>query len=306
MFKFLAVLAAAAVVAGSAAAQVPPADPNRLFADSKVVVRDRFSDEIVGKGPDLVLIPGLASSRVTWKATAERLRGHYRLHLIQIAGFAGEPARANATGDVLVPTAEAIDAYLVEQKLTPATLIGHSLGGTTILYLSEKHGGHLKKALMVDALPFFGGMQDPKATSESVAPGAAKARDAMIATGAKPATAAQLEPQMKAMSKDAATVHLVSEWGAVSDRSVVARALYDDITLDLRPGLASIKTPIVLVYPDDVPLGMPAGMMEKIYPALYAPATSVKTVLVTNSLHFVMLDQPAAFDAALDAFLDQK
>ena len=39
----------------------------------KVVVRDRFSDEVVGKGPDLVFIPGLASSRVTWKATAERL-----------------------------------------------------------------------------------------------------------------------------------------------------------------------------------------------------------------------------------------
>jgi pimeloyl-ACP methyl ester carboxylesterase len=193
----------------------------------------------------------------------------------------------------------------VQQKLTPATLIGHSLGGTTILYLSEKHGDHLKKALMVDALPFFGGMQDPKATSESVAPGAAKARDAMMAAGAKPATAAQLEPQMKAMSKDAATVHMVSEWGAVSDRSVVARAMYDDLTLDLRPGLAGVKTPIVLVYPDDVPLGMPAGMMEKIYPALYAPAASVKTVLVTNSLHFVMLDQPAAFDAALDAFLAQ-
>src|ERR1700749_1850920 len=123
MFKFLAAFSLAAILAGPAAAQTPT-DPNRLFADSKLVVRDRFSDEIVGKGPDLVLIPGLASSRVTWKATAERLRGHYRLPLIQTAGFAGEPARANAGGEVLIPTAEAIDAYLVEQKLTPATLIG--------------------------------------------------------------------------------------------------------------------------------------------------------------------------------------
>ena len=305
MHKLLTGLAAACILAGSATAQ-PAADPNRLFADSKIVVRDRFSDEIVGKGPDLVLIPGLASSRVTWKATAERLRGKYRLHLIQIAGFAGEPARANATGDVLIPTAEALDAYLVEQRLAPATVIGHSLGGTTTLYLAEKHGGHLKKALMVDALPFFGGMQDPKATSESVAPQAARNRDAMIASAGKPATAAQLEPQMKAMSKDPATVHMISEWGAVSDRRVVAQAMYDDLTLDLRPGLPAIKTPMVLVHPDNVPLGVPVGMMDKIYPALYAQAPTVKIVLVANSQHFVMLDQPDAFYAALDAFLAQK
>jgi pimeloyl-ACP methyl ester carboxylesterase len=51
---------------------------------------------------------------------------------------------------------------------------------------------------------------------------------------------------------------------------------------------------------------MPAGMMEKIYPSLYAAAPSVKPVLVKDSLHFVMLDQPVAFYEKLDAFLAQK
>ena len=299
-FALAATAAAAAEMPGKA-----PADPNRLFADSKIVVRDRFSDEIVGKGPDLVFIPGLASSRATWKATAERLRAHYRLHLIQIAGFSGEPARANATGDVLIPTAEAIDAYLVKEKLSPATVVGHSLGGTTMLYLAEKHPEHLKKVLIVDALPFFGGMQDPKATADSVRPMAAKMRDAMAASTV-PATAQSLMPQMKAMSKDPATQLLVSEWGAISDRSVVGRAMFDDFTLDLRPGLSAIKTPITLVYPDNAPLGVPAGMMEKIYPALYASATTVKTILVKDSQHFIMLDQPKVFAEVLDAFLAGK
>jgi pimeloyl-ACP methyl ester carboxylesterase len=304
MLKLLATFSLAVALAGPAAAQTQ-ADPNRLFADSRIVVRDRFSDEIVGKGPDIVLIPGLASSRATWKATAERLRGHYRLHLIQLAGFAGEPARGNAGGEVLIPTAEAIDAYLVEQKLTPATLVGHSMGGTTILYLAEKHGDHLKKALVVDALPFFGGMQDPKATADSVRPQAQKIIDGTAAAKA-PATKAMLAPQMRAMSKDEATRDLVTGWGVASDRMVVAHAMYDDLTLDLRGGLSSIKTPIVLVYPDNAPLGTPAGMMEKIYPPLYAAAPSVKPVLVKDSLHFVMLDQPAAFYENLDAFLAQK
>jgi pimeloyl-[acyl-carrier protein] methyl ester esterase len=297
-----AALGALAAVSLGAAAHAQAADPNRLFADSKIVVRDRFSDEIVGKGRDVVFIPGLASSRATWRATAERLRGKYRLHLIQIAGFAGEPSRANATGDVLVPTAEAIDAYLVEQKLSPATVVGHSLGGTTLLYLAQKHPEHLKKLLIVDALPFFGGMQNPTATADSVRPMAAKMRDGVMA-GAGPVTAASLEPQMKAMSKDPATQHLVAEWGAVSDRKVVAQAMYDDLTLDLRPGLASIKTPILLLHPDNAPLGVPAGLMDKVYTALYAPAPTVKTRIVDQSQHFVMLDQPQVFAEALDAFL---
>jgi pimeloyl-ACP methyl ester carboxylesterase len=298
-------LAACAVLAFAlpAAAQVA-GDPNRLFADSRLVVRDRFSDEIVGKGRDLVFIPGLASSRLTWKATAERLRGKYRLHLIQIAGFSGEPARANAAGDVLIPTAEAIDAYLVEQKLTPATVIGHSLGGTTILYLAEHHPTHFKKAMMVDTLPFFGGMQSPKATVDDIRPMALKMRDAMSAA-AGPVTAAQLEPQMAQMSKDPAARHMITQWGVVSDRSVVARAMYDDLTLDMRADLPKVKAPIVLLYPDYVPVGMPAAMMEKIHAPMYLAAPTVKQQLVSDSAHFIMLDQPKVFADALDAFLAQ-
>lgn len=299
MLKLLTLAAAVVALAGPAAAQ---ADPNKLFADSKIVVRDRFSDEIVGKGPDLVFIPGLSSSRATWKATAERLRGKYRLHLIQVAGFAGEPSRANAEGEIVVPTAEAIDAYLVQQKLSPATAIGHSLGGTMLLYLAEKHPEHLKKVLIVDALPFFGGMQSPTATAESVKPGAAKTRDAMLASTG-PTTKASLAPMLKAMSKDEASRDLIGDWGVLSDRTAVARAMYEDMVLDLRPGLPSIRTPILLLHPDNEPLGVPPGMMEKVYAALYAPAPTVKTKIVANSQHFVMFDQPQVFAAELDAFL---
>lgn len=302
MFKSLVGLAAALVLAAPALAQTP--DPNRLFTDSTLVVRDRFSDEVVGRGPDLVFIPGLSSSRATWKATAERLRGRYRLHLIQVAGFAGEPARGNASGEVVIPTAEAIDAYLVERKLSPATAIGHSLGGTMLLYLAQKHPEHLKALFIVDALPFLGGMRDPGATAESVRPQAERMRDAMLAARGQ-ATAAQLEPQMRAMSKDPAVRRTIAEWGVASDRTVVARAYYEDMILDLRPGLAAVRTPTVLLHPDNTPLGVAPGVMEGVYRGLYAPAPGVKVKLVDNAQHFIMLDQPQAFAEALDAFLAQ-
>lgn len=300
MLKLFAVFSAVALLAGSAVAQT--ADPNRLFSNSKLVVRDRFSDEVVGKGPDLVFIPGLASSRATWKATAERLKGRYRLHLIQVAGFSGEPARANGAGDVLIPTAEAIDAYLVEQKLTPAVLVGHSLGGTTILYLAEQHPEHLKKAMMVDALPFMGLLFRAK-DADAVRPMAAAARDQMAKGG--PGYAAGVTPMVKSMVTGEPDQQTVIGWGLASDPGVAGRAAYDDFTLDLRPGLAGLKTPLTLLYPDNKPGGAPAGAVDPMYQGAYAAAPVVKLTRIDDSKHFIMLDNPQAFAAALDAFLAQ-
>jgi pimeloyl-[acyl-carrier protein] methyl ester esterase len=300
MLKTLLAAAAALAFAWPAAA----ADTTPLFKDSKVVVRDRFSDEIVGKGKDLVFIPGLASSRETWKVTAERLRGRYRLHLIQIAGFAGESTRGNAAGEVLVPTAEAIDAYLVEAKLTPATVVGHSLGGTTILYLAETHPEHLKKAFIVDSLPWFGAtmVRSANPTVDQVRPIATQMRNAMTASTA-PVTAESLKGKMAGMSKLPEVRQRIAEWGAASDRTVVGRAMYDDLLLDLRPKLSSIRTPILLLHPDNVPLGVPAGMMGPIYKASYADAPSITVQLVADSAHFIMYDQPQVVAEALDAWL---
>lgn len=298
----LLALAAIALLAGPAAAH---ADPNRLFADSTIVVRDRFSDEVVGDGPDVVFIPGLASSRATWKATAERLRGKYRLHLIQVAGFAGESSRGNATGEVVVPTAEAIDSYLVDQKLSPAVVVGHSLGGTMVLYLAQKHAEHLKKALVVDAVPFYATvMMGPQATVASATPMAARIRDAKW-DGDSAAYGKSLEPQVARMVTGPADRSMVVGWSVASDHGVIMRALYDDLTLDLRPGMAAIRTPIIVLYPDYAPAGAPPGAVDSMYPPMFAAAPSIRTQRIDNSLHFIMLDQPQAFAAALDGFLTQ-
>ncbi|HEY0107839.1 MAG TPA: alpha/beta hydrolase [Rhizomicrobium sp.] len=265
-----------------------------LYSDSRLVVRDRFSDEIVGQGPDLVLIPGLASSRATWKGTADRLKAHYRLHLIQLAGFAGEAPRANGSGEVVVPTAEALDAYLVEQHLAPAVVVGHSLGGTMALYLAEHHGDHLKKVLLVDALPFFAViMGGPAATAAGMKPMA----DQIRASTASSMPGAQIAARMVSAPDDRA---MVAGWADSSDPGTVNRAFADDLVLDMRAGLASIRVPVTLLYPDSK---QPAGTVDGLYADAFAPVPHKTLVRIDNSLHFIMLDQPDRFAAALDAFL---
>jgi pimeloyl-ACP methyl ester carboxylesterase len=302
-FLLIACAVAATAIACGAARAADTPKTLRLFPDSRLVTEDRISVEVVGKGPDLVLIPGLASSRETWKATAERLKGRYRLHLVQVAGFAGEPARANAKGEVMGPTAEAIDAYIREQKLAPATVIGHSMGGTMILMLAERHSDDLKKALVVDALPFYGMARGgPAATPATMQPAAAAARDGILASS-DDQYRAQLAAQMPGMVTAPASRAMIVDWGLASDRSVVARAMYEDLQTDLRPDLAKITTPITLLYPDYTPAGAPAGAIRQTYVPAFAPAASIKPVEIEHAVHFIMLEQPAVFDKALDDFL---
>ena len=287
---------------GPAMAQTAPAsDPNRLFADSKLIVRDRISIEVVGSGPDLILVPGLDSSRQTWRHTAERLRGRYRLHLVQVAGFSGEPARANATGRILAPTAEAIDAYIVEARLARAVYVGHSLGGTMGLYLAQHHPEHLKKVLLVDSLPFYGVlMGGPTATAETVKPIAGR-MEAMMSAPAGPAS--DPTAMLASMVKDPDGLKAVVGWSKTSDRSVGGRAMADDVTLDMRAGLPTMQTPITLVYPFDPAVGVPLAQWDGLYASQFAAVPHKTLVRVDDSRHFVMFDQPARFDTALDAFL---
>ena len=303
VLAFTAVGAATGVFSAAHAAEAPAvADPNRLFSDSKLWVGDRISVEVVGSGPDVVIVPGLASSRTTWKRTAERLRGHYRLHLVQVAGFAGEPARANANAPVVEPTAEAIDAYIVANKLTPALYVGHSLGGTMGLYLVQKHPDHFRRVMMVDSLPFFGVLQGgPNATSESLRPQAEKARDQM--TGGRAMTPEMMKGMAQGMSKSAEGQAEIATAGSRSTGRVVAYAMTEDTLLDLRPGLSTIKTPMTLVYPFDPGLGMPEAQWDGLYKGQFAPLKTLTMVRVDDSRHFVMFDQPTKFDAALDSFL---
>jgi pimeloyl-ACP methyl ester carboxylesterase len=98
---------------------------------------------------------------------------------------------------------------------------------------------------------------------------------------------------------------MIRNWSDASDKSALTNAVADDMTLDLRPGLANVTTPITLIYPDYAPLGQPKGASDAMYHATYAAMKTMTYAPVNGSLHFVMLDQPAQFNAALDAFLAQ-
>jgi pimeloyl-ACP methyl ester carboxylesterase len=264
-------------------------------------VSDRISVTVRGKGPDVVLIPGLACSNAVWEATATHLEGHYRLHLVQVAGFAGAPARANAQGPVIQPTVDALDAYIKTNKLKAPKVIGHSLGGLMGMMLAAQHPEDTGKLMIVDSLPFFSALFGAT-NAAAAAPQAAAMRDTIL-NETQDAYAQGERAFLRTLVKSPEGLKAAIQWAVASDKSVVARALYEDMTTDVRPRLHEIKTPVTVLYPWDPLTGMPQAMFDGLYGESFAPLPNKTMARMDGSFHFIMLDQPEAFAAQVDGFL---
>ena len=112
----------------------------------------RFSVVAKGSGPDVILIPGLTASRDVWSGTVAAVPG-YRYHLVQVAGFAGEPTRGNASGNVVAPVAEEVAQYIRAKGLKRPAIVGHSMGGTLAMMIAAEHPGRVGRVMVVDMLP---------------------------------------------------------------------------------------------------------------------------------------------------------
>ena len=252
--------------------------------------------------PDVVLIPGLSSSREVWAEEVKKLSPNYRLHLLQLNGFAGQPAGPNAKGDILPGVVEELHRYIKTLEIKPV-VVGHSLGGLLSLMLSEKHPNDVQKMVIVDALPFYGVTIDPKMTVESIKPRAQQMR-AFFATQTPAMREAGAAQVAQMLVTDPAGRKLAAQNVKDSDPAVFAEAMYEDLTTDMRPAIASIHTPTVVLFADEEqPKGQEPTVAQRLYDDAYKLMPNVKVQRIENSKHFIQLDQPEKLHAAIEAFL---
>ena len=255
-----------------------------------------FGVELRGSGPDVLLVPGLASSPEVWTSLAAELSAQHRVHLIDIAGFAGRAPVADAA-PLASSLAEALAAYIARLGLSQPAVVGHSLGGEVALMLAARHPASAGRLVVVDALPFYSLLFSPAATVETATPGARAFRDAWLA-----ATDSQLEAMQQAgaerLTTPAQSRAAVARWGRDSDRLTVAQAAYELAITDLRPELTKITAATTVIYAHHPSYG-PVEQVDGMFAAAYQGLGHARLVRIDHSRHFVMLDQAERFNAAV-------
>jgi pimeloyl-ACP methyl ester carboxylesterase len=300
--KVLQWLATAVLVLAGVVLLVEPSGAQTAKAAAFVPTRFTVTDAGTAGKPDVILIPGLASSSSVWDAEAKLLAPNYRLHILQVAGFAGAPAGPNAADGMLPGIVEELHQYIATTGIRPV-VIGHSLGGLLTLMLADKYPADARKLLIVDTLPYYAVLFNPAATVETMKPMAAGIKAQMLAMPADQYAATQ-QVMMAAMAKSDAGQKAATASSLTSDRAVVAEALVEDLLTDMRPDLASIKTPTLVLYEYDATSKMPdPAVYEATMKDSYKPMPNVTLTRMDDSKHFIMYDQPAKFDAAVEGFL---
>ena len=301
MFRLLVLLLVApclavALMTAPAPAQAQAQVQTRPFASDRIIVETR------GSGPDVVFIPGLGSTGAAWRATADRLDDRYRVHLVTLRGFGGTAIDGNADGGLAGPAAAEIERYILEQRIERPALIGHSLGGQIALRVAADMGGRVGRVMVVDSSPFFPSLVDSRATSAQVEPLARLGYQALLLFGdqALKSQAATLGVDM-GLAGDMVFQGLGLQGG---DRRVLAQGLYEALTVDLRPRLAQITAPVTVVYGWTRDPDSPRNRLEGLYRyGFQGLAQTARFERIEGAGHQVMIEQPAAFLAAVRRFL---
>ncbi len=307
MRRFLLLLALPLAFAAPAFAQdahaghVTAADATATAA----FISPRITVEVVGTGPDVVLIPGLSSSPAVWRSTIAALPG-YRYHLIHVRGFAGLAPDANGTGPVVSPVADEIARYVREGGLTRPALVGHSMGGTLAMMVATRHPEAVGRLMVVDMFPFIGAMfGGPSATPDSVRPMAEQIR-AGIAGATGDSRRAQVEQTIAGMVRTENMRSGAVEDSLNSDPATSGQAMYDLITTNLTPDLVRFTGPFRVLWAAPPTMPIAPEMLGIFYRTAYSGAPQAEVEQVPDSYHFIMWDEPARFQRELREFLSAR
>lgn len=276
--------------------------PSASAQDSSLFEIQRLGSE----GPVVLFIPALDCHAEAWRPVMESLAGEYRTIAITPAGAAGVQGTGLQNGFLgeIVPE---LSLLLAAEEAEGATVVGHALGGMVAIRLARTEPQRVAKVLVVDTLPFQLGMM-PGMTAEQAKPMADMMVQQMMSMPDEMYRNAR-KSEMSMFTKSPEFLARLEEWLLASDRATSINAMKETISTDLRPDLAEIAQPIVVLGAWDsstIPIPVPgnaSSMIENAYNDQYSGAQNARVIIVENSRSYVMIDQPEAFRSALNELL---
>lgn len=107
--------------------------------------------DVVGNGPDVVLIHGTPANSIVWRPVIERLRDRYRVHYLDLPGY-GASEKFEGQEVRLRSFARALAEFLADRDLDAPHLVGHDFGAATVM------GAHLVEGRPVRSITVADGV----------------------------------------------------------------------------------------------------------------------------------------------------
>ena len=101
----------------------------------------------IGEGKPLVILHGLFGTSDNWQTHAKKLGEYYRVILVDQRNHGHSPWSEDFTYEYL---ADDLERLIIHLGIDQFTLIGHSMGGKTAMYYSQKYPTRLEKMVIVD------------------------------------------------------------------------------------------------------------------------------------------------------------
>jgi N-formylmaleamate deformylase len=292
-----------ATLAQAAFATAPVTRPTPILAD-KPAAHPSFTVRVVGQGRPVLLIPGLTCPGAVWDETVARYQGRYQCHIISLAGFGGVASvpTSGQPASFLPAVRDQLLAYIKTQQLDRPAVIGHSLGGFMGLWLSITQPNAIGPLVILDSLPFLSAIQNPALTAEAARPMAEGIRQQ---TSAGKMSLAQQRQMVASLVSDTAHQNLVARWGQASTPAIVAQAMYEMYTTDLRADLGAVQQPALVLgtWAAYQPYGATLASTRAIFEAQYTKLPDHRIEMSPAGKHFVMYDDTAWFFQQTDALL---
>lgn len=308
-------LLVAAVLAGigtsttAFAATTTGADPVAA-AKSAVSVEPRFNigtllvERHGVRGRPVILIPGLASGAWVWEETVRQLQDRHVVYVVTLAGFNGTPA---ASGKLMQQALQSLKGLILTQQLDKPVLIGHSLGGVLSIALAQNESRLVSGVVSIDGLPVFPGTEAMPATQRPAMVASIKA--GMSGLSKEKFAEHQLQYMRGIGVLDTSKVEKMAALSARSDPDATAEYMAETLALDLRPDLAKIDVPMLLISPYNATDGAAQNITENAktdyYRSLMAGTPKLEVVSVAPARHFAMFDQPKLVGDAIGKFLGE-
>lgn len=299
---FALLLSAAAPGFAREAATAPNRFATAVAPAERFEVQGMLVERHGSGGRALVLIPGLATGGWVWQETVRAFSKEHTLYVVTLPGFDGRPAVA---GNPFDAAKAALTELVASRKLVKPVLVGHSIGGTLSIALAQDLADRIGGAVAIDGLSVFPRTEDmPPAQRAAMAEGM---RQRMAGLN-RQAFASQQQQYMRTIGvTDMGRADDLARLTARSDPAAVAGYMGALLAQDLRPGLSTIRAPLLLLVPsygpDNAAMGVTAPEKLAYYRELMTGTPKLEVVTIDNARHFAMLDQPGAVHDALRQFL---